>query len=126
MEPAVMTKAAALQAFFSGFGITAYPANAVPDETVFPWLTYEYSTGSIGDEVSITVHLYYHTTSESIPNAKAEEISEAIGMGGRLVSFDGGAVWIKKGSPFCTAQTDATRPEIKHRIINVTLEYLTA
>lgn len=121
-----MTKAAALQEFFSSFGITAYPSNSVPDETVFPWLTYEYSTGSIGDEISITVHLYYHTTSESVPNAKVEEISSAIGRGGRIVPFDGGAVWIKKGSPFCISQTDATRPEIKHRIINATLEYLVA
>lgn len=122
-----MTKAAALQKFFGGFGIPAYPSNNVPDETTFPWLTYDVSFGSWGDgEIPIAVHLYYHTTSEAIPNAKAEEISEALGLGGVMLHCDDGAVWIKKGSPFCTAQTDAERPEIKHRYINVTLEFLTA
>lgn len=122
-----MTKTAALQAFFEGFGITAYPSNTVPDETVFPWLTYEVVTGDFGDgELPISVHLYYHTTSEAVPNAKVEEIAEAIGRGGRVISCDDGAIWIKRGSPWCTAQTEPNRPEIKHRLLNITLEYLTA
>lgn len=121
-----MTKFAALQAFFEDFGISAYPSNSVPDETAFPWLTYDVMTGNFGDgEVPISVHLYYHTTSEAIPNAKVEEIGAAIGRGGVLVACDDGAIWIKRGSPWCTAQTDATRPEIKHRLLNITLEYLT-
>lgn len=122
-----MTKAAALQKFFSAFGISAYPSNAVPDETVFPWLTYEASFGYLEDgEIPIAVHLYYHTTSEVVPNEKVEEIGQAIGRGGTVIPCDDGAIWIKRGTPFCTSQTDADRPEIKHRYMNLTLEYLTA
>lgn len=122
-----MTKAAALKKFFSSFGISAYPSNAVPEETVFPWLTYEASFGYLEDgEIPIAVHLYYHTTSEAVPNEKVEEIGQAIGRGGTVIHCDDGAIWIKRGSPFCTPQTDADRPEIKHRYMNLTLEYLTA
>lgn len=122
-----MTKVAALQSFFSSFGMTAYPTNNVPDETVFPWLTYETSTGSFkGGEVSITVHLYFHTTSETVPNAKAEEINDTLKNGGKILHCDDGAIWVKRGSPFCISQTDASNPEIKHKVINITLEYLTA
>ena len=122
-----MTKAAALHSFFSSFGMTAYPTNNVPDETVFPWLTYEASTGSFnGGEVSITVHLYFHTTSEAVPNAKVEEINGALKNGGKILHCDDGAIWVKRGSPFCISQTDASNSEIKHKVINITLEYLTA
>ena len=121
-----MTKAAALHSFFNSFGVTAYPTNNVPDETVFPWLTYEVSTGGFGEEIPITVHLYFHTTSETVPNAKAEEIDAALKNGGKILQCDDGAIWVKRGSPFCAAETDADTPEIKHRLINITLEYLTA
>jgi len=36
-----MTKAAALHQFFSGFGMDAYTDSSVPDDAVFPYLTYE-------------------------------------------------------------------------------------
>ena len=107
-----MTKAAALQKFFGSFGIPAYPSNNVPDETTFPWLTYDVSFGSWGDgEIPIAVHLYYHTTFEAIPNAKAEEIGKAIGLGGVMLHCDDGAVWIKKGSPFCADGRRKTRDQ---------------
>lgn len=121
-----MTKAAALHSFFGSFGMTAYPTNNVPDETVFPWLTYEVSTGGFGEEIPITVHLYFHTTSEAVPNAKVEEINSVLKNGGKILHCDDGVIWVKRGLPFCISQTDASNPEIKHRAINIMLEYLTA
>lgn len=41
-----MTKAAALHSFFSGFGLTAYEENSVPDDAVFPYITYSLTTDS--------------------------------------------------------------------------------
>lgn len=41
MEPYNMTKGEALQKFFSGFGIAAYTATSVPEDAIFPWLTYD-------------------------------------------------------------------------------------
>lgn len=121
-----MTKAAALQEFFSGFDMAAYPASSVPDDAIFPYLTYELITSAFeGGEVGLTVNLWFYTESEAIPNAKAEELSAAIGYGGKILSCDGGYIWLKRGSPWCQSLSDDTSPTIKRRYINVTAEYLT-
>ena len=81
-----MTKDKALHAWFSQF-LTAYPASSVPDDAVFPWLTYELITGAWDSgEIGLTVNLWYYTTQEAEPNAKAQEISDAIGFGGVFVT----------------------------------------
>ncbi len=122
-----MTKEAVLKQFFSGFGIAAYPSTAVPDDVQFPYLTYDVITSAFQEEpVSLTVNLWYFTTQEGVPNAKARELSEAIGRGGKLLPCDGnGYIWLKRGSPWCQSLTDETSPNIKRRYINVTAEYLT-
>lgn len=121
-----MTKAAALYQFFSSFGMPAYTSTSVPDDVIFPYLTYELITGAwSGDPVGLTVNLWFHTTSESIPNAKAQELSKAIGIGGKIIPCDGGYIWLKRGSPWCRSLTDETDINIKRRYINVTAEYLT-
>lgn len=121
-----MTKAGALQAFFNGFGIPFYPSSSVPEDTVFPWGTYDAVFGAWGDEpVSITANLWYRTRSEKEPNDKVAEISKAIGLGGKIVLFDEGAIWIKRGEPFVQNLSDETDDLIKRRYINLTAEFLT-
>lgn len=121
-----MTKEAALQSFFEEFGITAYAASSVPEDTTFPWLTYEPTTGSWEDgEVGLTVNLWYYTTSEATPNAKAREMSETIGYGGTTRECDGGFLWIKRGSPWCQSLSDDTDKNIRRRYINISVEYMT-
>lgn len=121
-----MTKGAALHQFFNGFGIPAYTTTSVPDDAVFPWLTYELVTGSIENgENALTVNLWYYGDSEAIPNAKAQEIADAIGYSGKILNVDGGFIWIKRGSPWCQNLRDDTNPNIKRRYLNITAEYLT-
>lgn len=126
-----MTKDKALYAFFSGFDIPAYPANAVLNENgepdvILPYLTYTPVFDSWGGEpVSLTVNLWDWTESEAIPNAKAQELSDAIGMGGKVIPCDEGYIWLKRGSPWCQNLADEVDPAIKRRYINVTAEYLT-
>lgn len=120
-----MTKEAALHAFFEQF-LPSYAASAVPEDVVFPYLTYELITGAWEEgEVGLTVNLWYYTTSEAAPNAKVREISAAIGMSGTLVPCDNGAIWFKRGSPWAQSLTDSTDTRIKRRHLNVTVEYLT-
>lgn len=119
-----MTRDKALHAWFSQF-MAAYPASNVPDDAVFPWLTYELVTGAWDSgEMAITVDLWFYTTEEAAPNAKVQEISDAIGLGGVIVPYDGGAAWIKRGSPFCQNVVDDSDHNIKRRYINLTIEYL--
>lgn len=120
-----MSKDKALQAWFTAFGMTAYPSTSVPDDTVFPWLTYEYITGSFGDsDVPIAVNMWFWTESESIPNQKAEEFRKYI-LEHDLIECDEGLIWVKTGVPWCQSLTDETSPTVKRRYMNVTLEYLT-
>lgn len=119
-----MTKTQALYNFYSSFGMEAYPVDSVPEDTVFPWLTYENTIGDFGEQTSIALHLYYHTKSESIPNAKVEEIFQHLGLGGVQIPYDDGSIWIKRGSPFSNSPADQNDPLVKHRIVNLVLEFL--
>lgn len=121
-----MTKEAALNQWFNSFGIKFYPSTAVPKDVVFPYGTYEVITSAWGSEpVGLTVNLWYFTTQESLPNAKARELSERIGLGGAVIPCDGGYIWLKRGSPWCQNLSDETDTNIKRRYINITAEYLT-
>ena len=121
-----MTKEQALHKFFNQFDIVGYRSTSVPDDVIFPYLTYDAPVSSFNeDPVSITLNLYYYTDSEAVPDAKAEEIRQAISMGGVLLNCDGGAIWLKWGVPWCQSIVDDTDRNIKRRYINVTAEYLT-
>lgn len=121
-----MTKEAALHSFFNSFGIPGYPSSAVPEDALFPWLTYDMTTSAWdGGEVSITVNLWYRTTDEAPPNAKARELSNGIGYGGIVIPCDDGYIWLKRGSPWCQILTYEEDTSIKRRYINITAEYLT-
>lgn len=120
-----MTTGEALYNFFNSFGITAYPTTSVPDDVVFPYMTYDYYDGFFGDaEQSITASLWFYTTSELIPNKKADEIAVAIGRGGKVVACDSGAIWLKRGEPWCNALLDDGDTSIKRRLLNITAEFL--
>ena len=121
-----MTKEQALYQFFNSFDIVGYRNTSVPDDVIFPYLTYDTPISSFEeDPVSITLNLYFYTDSEAEPDAKAEEIRNAIGMGGKLLTCAGGAIWLKWGSPWCQSLVDETNRNIKRRYINITAEYLT-
>ena len=124
-----MTKEAALQAFFSSFGLPAYEENAVPtgeDPPAFPYLTYSVATDSFGTDVPLSCSLWYRDTSWKAANAKTREISEDIGIGGKLLPCDGGSIWIRRGSPFAQSMGDESDELIKRKYINITAEFFTA
>lgn len=124
MDAAVMTKGAALNSFFSRF-LPAYPENNVPDGVELPYLTYEPIFDSFDVNNAMAVKLWFYTSSEAIPNAKAQEISDAIGRGGAILPCDGGAVWIKRDSPFCQSIENESDINLKGRQIGLSIEYFT-
>ena len=120
-----MTKDTAIYRFLSQL-MPFYSVSSVPNDVIFPYGTYELPMGALDSgPVSMTVNLWFHTESEAIPNAKAQELSEMIGYGGKVLPCDGGYIWIKRGSPFSLSQSDAEKQEVKLRYINLTVEYLT-
>ena len=121
-----MTKAAAIYQFWASFGLPAYEENSVPDTSTFPYITYQLVTDSFENEVILTGSIWYRDTSWLSVNTKAEEISQAIGLGGKLIDCDGGKIWLKRGSPFSQNMGDDTDDLIKRKYINLSAEFFTA
>lgn len=121
-----MNKQEALHTFWSGFGLTAYEQNNVPFDVIMPYITYSESIGSIGDNNTLTASLWYFDEDESRTDIvdKANEIAEAIGLGGATVKYDNGMLWVKKGTPFAQAMDDPEDKRIKRIVLNVSAEYL--
>ena len=122
-----MTKNGALYELFSSFGIPAYEENAVYDleqAPAFPYLTYQGITDSFGNTVTLNVSLWYRSTSWADCNALTETISQTVGNGGKLLPYDGGAIWVKRGTPFAQNLGDAADDMIKRKFITLKIEYL--
>lgn len=121
-----MTKAAAIYQFWSGFGLTAYEENTVPEDAAFPYITYQLVTDSFDRDVAATASLWYRGESWTVINAKTEEISAHIGLGGKIIKCDGGRIWIKRGQPFARNMGDESDDLIKRKYLNLTFEFMTA
>ena len=121
-----MTKAAAIYQFWNGFGLTAYEENSVPDDAAFPYITYQLVTDSFDREIPLTASIWYRSESWAGINAKAEEISQKISRGGKIISCDGGAIWLKRGQPFAQSMGDESDELIKRKYLNITAEFMTA
>lgn len=121
-----MNKASAIHKFFNSFGIPAYLHTSVPDGAEYPYMVYDSFDGMFGDgEFPLNLRVYYKTYSEKEPNKKVQEISKVIGLGGAVIECDSGAIWIKRGSPFCQSVVNDDDDSIKMRYINLDIEFLT-
>lgn len=124
-----MDKEQALHRFWSSFGLTAYDENTVPDNAMTAnngkYLTYNVATASLDEPTPIYANLWYKSSSWAEITAKAEEMAQTIGRGGKLVSFDGGYIWICRGVPFSQRLADDD-DTIRRIYINVMAEYLSA
>lgn len=121
-----MTKHEAVQAFLERGGIDVYSVASVSDGAQMPYLTYEMQEGAWGDgEVPITANAWFYTGTEIVPDEYCASLSRLIGRGGVMLSCDGGAVWIKRGSPFAQAIKNTGEDMIKRRYINLTAEFFT-
>lgn len=118
-----MTKASALDSFFNSFGIPAFPSNRVPDDVMFPYLTYEQTSHNYGNATHPRVNLWYRSDSEVPINAKADEISKAIALG-KSIPCDDGAIYayLEEGWQVLTDEADSM---ISGRTTNLTLRFNT-
>ena len=121
-----MTKAAAMYQFWNSFGLTAYEENTVPTDATFPYITYQLVTDSFDREIPLTASLWYRSESWTGINAKTEEISQKISRGGKIISCDDGAIWLKRGQPFAQSMGDESDNLVKRKYLNITAEFMTA
>lgn len=122
-----MDKAQALHSFWSGFGLTAYDENTVPDDAVMPYITYSSSTDSLDNVVNMTASVWYHSTSWKDISEKTEQIARYIvGMNPPSIKFDSGRLYIAKGNPFAQRMADPNDDMIRRMYLNIQAEYLSA
>lgn len=129
-----MNKVQTLHKFWSGFGLKAYDENSVPEyiddghghktKLEPPYITYEASIDNFGSMVAQTASLWYRSSSWSDITAKEQEISDYITRGGRMIAYDGGAMWIQKGSPWAQRLEEPNDEMIRRIVLNVTIEFM--
>lgn len=124
-----MNKEQALHKFWSGFGWAAKDENTVPDDAMTKYggkyITYAVSTASINEPTPISGDLWCKDTSWEEITLKAEEIAHTLGVGGMLIPYDGGYLWICRGVPFSQRMPDED-DTIRRIYINLMAEYLSA
>ncbi len=120
-----MTPTAALYQFWSSFGITAYPSNRVPEDTAFPFITYEPIIANwwTGAAAASVVNVRYHTESEAVPNKKAKEISDR-SQGGTTVSVMMESFSVAEDQP-STPLVDEADSSIVRRYTVITMQFIT-
>lgn len=119
-----MNKIQALHSFWSSFGIKAYDENSVPDATPFPYITYEVTTDDFGNQIPQTVSLWYRDSSWISITEKEMQISDFITRGGKMITYEDGAMWIRKARPWAQRMNDPSDEMIRRIILNVVIEFL--
>lgn len=119
-----MNVAQALNAFWNSFGIPAYDATTVPDKTALPYITYESSSDFFGSPIAQAASIWYRSPSWAEITAKEQEIADFIGRGGRSIACDGGAIWIKRGSPWAQRVAEQSDDMIRRMILNLEIEFI--
>jgi hypothetical protein len=129
-----MDKGQALHTFWSSFGLPALDEQSAYDEgtleeleITYPYLTYETAIDYLDSPVSIGADLWYKSTSWEDITKKAEDIGAYIGLGGRVIRYDGGGLWITRGADFSRRMAEETGDDNIRRIhINIQAEFLSA
>lgn len=119
-----MNKIQALTAFWNGFGLPAFDENSVPDDLTMPYITYDVSDDSFGSVLANNASLWYRSSGWGEITEKEQEIADFITRGGRMIAYDGGALWIKPASPWAQRMSDSSDDMIRRIVLSVTVEFL--
>lgn len=121
-----MDKAQTIQAFWSSFGWPAYDEGTVPDDATYPRITYNVVEDELDRPVSMYASLWDRGTSWYNVSVKSSQIADALNkMHPPAIQFDGGRVYITKGTPFAQRMVD--EDDMVRRIyLNITTEYFSA
>lgn len=126
-----MDKEQTLNQFWNSFDVPAYDAITMPsDEEIikmgkepFPRITYDVTVNGFGIPTSLFASIWDKNTSWGRITGLAHKIDSRLSEGGQMVSYEDGALWIKKGNPFQQRMGDPD-DTIRRIIVNVEIEYL--
>lgn len=118
-----MDKIQAFNSFWNRF-LKAYDENSVPDNAQLPYITYEIASDDFNNTLPLSASIWYRSTSWEDAVSKEKEIASYIGRGGKMITYDEGALWIRKGSPWAQRLKDDADDMIRRIILNIQAEYL--
>ena len=102
-----MYKAAeALKTFFSGFGLPAYQVGSVPDEVELPYIAYSLNVPEWNQKATMYAQVWDRTRSNAGIIRMADQITQAIGVDGKQIPFDGGYLVLWPESPLIQIMVD--------------------
>lgn len=122
-----MNSQQALDSWWNSFGWKAWEENTVPDNALATeghYITYTAGTNEFDRPMMLSASLWERSTSWAGTVNKASVVEATIGLGGTVIPFDGGKLWIKRGSPFSQRMGD-TDDTVRRVYINVEVEYFT-
>lgn len=124
-----MDRMQALNDFWNSFEWKAYDENTVPDNAMEinggHYITYEGAFSAFDETISLTASLWQRSTSWAEITQKAIAISDYIGLGGKLLSYDKGYLWITRGQPFAQRLSEED-DSIRRIYININAEFMSA
>lgn len=122
----LLDKGQTIQAFWESFGWPAYDEGTAPDGLPYPRLTYNVVVDELEHPVAMYASLWDKSTSWARVAKKAAEISQTIThLYPPAIAFEGGRLYITKGSPYAQRMVD--EDDMVRRIyINITAEYFSA
>ena len=122
-----MDKFQAFQSWIGSFvNGKAYLQNDVPDNAGFPRITYSLPVGEFDSFVMMAdASIWDQSNSWKNILLKTDEIYEAVGLGGILIPYNDGKIWVKRGVPFSQPMDDEDIT-IRRILLSFEIEYLTA
>ena len=119
-----MNKQAALNKFWSSFGLVAYEQNNVPFDVIMPYITYDARVSGFEDTTALSASIWYRSTSWASISQKADEIARALTPYKLIPLEDNQYLFLIQGSPFAQRMPDEDSA-IRRIYINVMGEYFT-
>lgn len=122
---AALNKAQAVYEFWSGFTWPAYDEGTVPDDAVLPYITFESGTSGFDEApLVLTASLWSRSTSWAAVEEKSAEIAAALGMGGSLIGYPSGALWVKRGNPWGQRLMEPDDDSLRRIVLHIKAEFL--
>lgn len=116
-----MNSSQRLQSFWRTFA-EAYDETSVPDSAGFPRITYEGGSDDFDHPVGSTASIWSYSASWAEAENIKEEIAFAITRGGVVLPYDGGTLWIKRGTPFAQ-RVDSGDDSIRRIVLQLEYEF---
>lgn len=126
--------AVALNKFFGGFGVPAWPIGGVPTyvydaegnavKVEPPYISYQLVRPRWDAAMPFYAEVWVRSTIYAGINAIVDAIEDAIGGGVSLPAGDG-AVYIHKGDQFCQMRDMAGDPTLKCAYLSMTIQAIT-